>query len=263
MKFLYPYLILIFIGVHSKAQSLEDSAHQIADDTSNSFWKHNVSPKIYYLVGKIQAKRDLDNGIFLIQTYGNPGAEKPCSACRYENYGFKFVYHWDIVYDTKTEFIEGYNEVSQAYLKAKIGANAFARIDQLPGHYFDPAEVLRQFNYSKNRRRFYLIDVLNDSTIRVKLKVDSIFKDYPTLVKKIAYSIKSFSPDPIFKDSVQVLSYEKMKRTGFVVNKNAKGEFSYSITYDLSQLPADKLFCGCTFKTNIYSYIDRLKVALQ
>ena len=263
MKFLYPYLILVFIGVHSNAQSVEDSARQIADETTISFRMDKASPKVYYLVGRITAKRDLDSGVYLIQTYGNPDYEKPCLTCRYKKYGYNFEYNWDIVYDTKTAFIEGYNEVSKAYLKRKIGADAFARIDVMPAHYFDPNEVLNQFNYSKNRQRFYELELLDDSAIVVKLKVDSIFKDYPTLVKKIAYTIKLFPPNPVIKDSVQVLSYEHMKEAGFVVRKSATGDYSYRITYDLSQLPADKLFCGCTFKKNVYSYVEHLQLVSQ
>jgi len=256
MKFLYPYLILLLVGQHSDGQAVEDSARHMADDTTTSMWMYHASPKIYYQVGKILAKRDLANGIFLIQTYGSPDEEKPCSVCRYENYGFKFVYHWDIVYDTKTAFIDGYNEVSKAYLKTKIGANAFARIDVLPTHYFDPSAILRKFNYSSNRQRFFDIEVLNDSTIRVKLKIDSVFKSYPALVKKIAYAIR-----PVLSNTEQVLNYNQMKQVGFVVIKNARGEYSYYTRYDFSQLIADKLFCGCTFAKNVYSYIYRLKVA--
>ncbi|SEP49080.1 hypothetical protein SAMN05660816_06884 [Niastella yeongjuensis] len=181
MKFLYPCLIVVFIGLHSNAQSVEDSARQIANDTSVSIWEYKSSPKVFYLVGKILAKRDVAKGVFLIQSYGNPDWEKPCLACRYENYGFKFVYHWDIIYGTKSAFIDGYNEVSEAYLKTKIGANAFARIEVLPFHYFDPSAILRKFYYSKNRQRFYDLEELNDSRISFNYSILSSLPHYYTL----------------------------------------------------------------------------------
>jgi hypothetical protein len=59
---------------------------------------------------------------------------------------------------------------------------------------------------------------------------------------------------------MQILTYQQMKQTGFIAHKNARDEFSYNLTFDFSQLPASELYCGCTFKKNIYSLRDRLRL---
>jgi hypothetical protein len=261
MKFLYPFLAFLFGGLTGEGQTPEQIALRIANDTAISIWDHKVDPKVYYHLGKILAQRDINKDIFLIQTYGNPDFDKPCSICAYEKYGFRLQYHWDIVYDEKTNFIEGYNEISETYLKSKIGDSAFSKLEVLPAHFFDPATIINKFNSSKQRQRFYDIEILSDTAIRVKLKVDSIFKNYPALVKKIGYGIHGYMPKVEKNDSLQVLTYHQMKHAGFVVYKNARGNYSYSITYDFTQLPIEKLFCGCTFTKNIYSYIEQLKLA--
>ncbi|HEX6432143.1 MAG TPA: hypothetical protein VF008_30840 [Niastella sp.] len=261
MKYLYPLLILLFVQLTGVAQTIEQIALRIADDTATAIWKHKVDPKIYYKVGKIIAERDIKKHIYLIQTYGNPDHEKPCSVCAWERYGFKLEYNWDIVFDEKTNFIEGYNEVSKAYLKSMIGDSAYAVIEK-PTDNFDPEALLSNFKYSSNRQKFYDIEVENKNAIRIKLKVDSIFKGYPSLVEKIVYNITASTYNAKSKDSMMALTYQQMKQSGFVVHKNIRGDFAYYITFDLSQLPASELFCGCTFKKNIYTLADRLQLRL-
>lgn len=261
MKYLYPLIALLLVQLIAVAQTYEEIALRIADDTATSIWHHKVAPKIYYQVGKIIAERDIKRRVYLIQTYGNPDYERPCSVCSYERYGFKFQYHWDIVYDTKSNFIEGYNEVSKAYLKSKIGDSAFAFIN-VPTDDFDPAALIRNFQFSNNRQKFYDIEVINKNSIRIKIKVDSIFKGFQSLVKKIGYNIKLLPATSSNSDPTLVLTYLQMKQTGFVVYKNARGDFSYDITFDLTQLPATELYCGCTFKKNIFNLRDRMRLKL-
>ena len=81
-------------------------------------------------------------------------------------------------------------------------------------------------------------------------------------MEKIVYNITALTYNPKSKDSMMVLTYQQMKQTGFVVHKNIRGDFAYYITFDLSQLPATELFCGCTFKKNIYTLTDRLRLRL-
>jgi hypothetical protein len=84
MKYLYPLIILLLVQLAGASQRIDQIALSIADDTVNPFWDHKVDPKIYYQVGKIIAARDLKKHIYLIQTYGNPDHEKPCSVCAWE-----------------------------------------------------------------------------------------------------------------------------------------------------------------------------------
>jgi hypothetical protein len=122
-------MTLLLIQLVVIGQTDEEIARRIADDTATSIWNHKVAPKIYYQVGKIIAERDIKRQVYLIHTYGNPDHERPCSVCSYERYGFKLQYHWDIVFEEKDNFIEGYNKVSKAYLKSMIGDSAFTFID--------------------------------------------------------------------------------------------------------------------------------------
>lgn len=261
MKYLYLLVALLFVQFTTLAQTGEEIALRIADDTATSIWNHKVEPKIYYQVGKIIAERDIKRQVYLIQTYGNPDSERPCSVCSYERYGFKFQYHWDIVFDEKSNFIEGYNNVSKTYLKSMIGDSAYAFID-VPTDDFDPAALIHGFQFSNNRQKFYDIDVINKNSIRIKLKVDSIFKGFPSLAEKIIFHIEPMPAGSKSSDSMLVLTYQQVKQTGFIVHKNARDEFSYSLTFDLSQLPATELYCGCTFKKNIFNLRDRLRLKL-
>lgn len=231
-------------------------------DTTKSIWDYDsIPPDIYYCLGKYFAKRDLDNKIFLIQTYGNPDWENSCKVCRYKSYGFSFQYHWDIIYDTKTKFIEGYNEVSEAYLKAKIGDSAFAHIDDIPKDYFSPRDVLTK-NLDNGKHQYLLdIEMISDTTINVKLIVDSLFKEYPQFVTKVVYHISDFTFKNKTPGQTQILDYKQIQNVGFLLTEKSNDKYYFQIKFDFKAIANEEKYCWCDLMhEKEYSYMIPLTI---
>jgi len=257
----YILTTFMFIGSTSYGQTFKQTAFKIAQDTTKSIWSHKVKSKVYYYVGKIIAQKDIKNGVFLIQTYGNPDWENPCLVCPYEKYGFKFQYHWDIVYDTKTEFIKGYNQVSKAYLKNKIGAQAYSRLKHVPKDYFNPQAMISDLLSSKDKQQLYDGEIINDTTVALKIIVDTLFRKYPEILNKIIFHVKDLKLKTGDREKYQTLDFQHMKDSGFIVTRDKEGKCSFAIKFDFSQLVNSDLYCKCAFSNGSgFDYIGNVTI---
>ncbi len=259
--------VIGFISFSTYGQTLpcDKIAAQIADDTTKSIWDWNfdsIPHETYYCLGKYFAKRDIENKIFRIQTYGNPDWDNPCKACKYEMYGFKYEYHWDIIYSAKTKFIEGYNEVSLSYLKAKIGDSLYARLDDTPKYYFNPREVLNKNLFKENYSNLFRVSVINDTSILVKLHADSLFKEYPQYVSKINYQIRYYNDSTKTTEVKQYLSSSQIQNTGFVVIKNSGNRYYFDICFDFGALANEEKYCSCAL-TDPRNYCYRIPIIVK
>lgn len=231
-------------------------------DTTKSIWDYDsIPPDTYYCLGKYFAQRDIDKKVFLIQTYGNPEWANPCKVCRYKSYGFSFDYHFDIILDNVSKFIEGYNEISETYLKAKIGDSAYAHLDDIPKNYFNPREVLNKNLENENHQKLFDIDIINDTIINVKLIVDSLFKDYPQFLTKVIYEITDFNYKNKTPGQTQLMNYEQIKETGFRLREKSNDKYYFKINFDFSAIASEEKSCWCALMDEKkYSYIIPLTV---
>ena len=231
-------------------------------DTTKSIWNYDsIPPDTYYCLGKYFAQRDLDNKVFLIQTYGNPDWSNSCRDCRYKSYGFSFQYLWDIIYENKTKFIEGYNEVSKTYLKSKIGDSAFAHLDDIPKDYFNPRVVLTKILGNGNHKKYIDVTIINDTTINVKLIVDSLFKDYPEFLRKVVYHVSDFNFKNKTQVQTQILDYNQIQTIGFRLTEKSNDKYYFKINFDFKAIANEEKYCWCALMDEKeYSYIISLTI---
>jgi len=261
---IYIILLLLLTGCTTSRQipPCEELAKQMIADSTKAIWEYDsLSPETYFCLGKYFAQRDLDNKIFKIQTFGYPSYENPCSDCNYEFYGFKFEHQGDANWEGRSEYSEGYNETSLSYLKKKIGDSAFKHLDDIPEHYFNPkAVILENFGKGENPK-LYIIDIINDTTINVKLMVDSIFKDFPLLLEKIVYHVSDYDFKNRKAGEVKVLNFAQIRETGIRLTESTKDKYYLKIDFDFRSLVDQEKYCWCALlDPKEYSYLIPLIV---
>lgn len=260
------YILLIFglVSSYTYGQTLscEKLAKQMEADSIKSIWNYDsIPPDTYYCLGKYFAQRDIRKEVFLIQTYGNPDWSNPCTVCRYKSYGFSFYYHFDIILENVTEFIEGYNEISEAYLKAKIGDSAFAHINDIPNEYFNPREVLTKTLGNGEHKKYLDIAIINDTTINVKLIVDSLFKEYPQFLPKVVYHINDYNFQSKTPGQTQILDYKQIQTVGFRLTEKSNDKYYFKISFDFKAIANEEKYCWCALRDEKeYSYIIPLTI---
>jgi hypothetical protein len=253
--------VLVTSCSNKEALTCEKLARQMEADTSKSIWDYGHIPTdTYYCLGKYFAQRDIDKKILLVQAYGDPDAANPCLVCRYKSYGFSFQYHFDIISEEVTKFIEGYNEISKSYLRSKIGDSLFVHLDDIPNEYFDPREVLRK-NFNGDSKRLFKTAVINDSTINVKLAVDTLFKDYPEFSTNVVYYINDYALKLKGKEQPQLLDYKQIKETGFKLTEKSNDKYYFKINFDFKVVADKERYCWCASMNEMkYGYIIPLTV---
>ena len=280
---LKPTFILLISGLVSSISygqilACDNLAKQLYEEPVKSIFRFDSIPsETYFCIGKYFAQRDIDRNIFLIQTIDPTfdNTENLWKVCRYESYGFSFHCAIDFVQDNYsyyqdkfTMFIEGYNEISEAYLKAKIGDSVFAHLNDIPKGYFNPEKFLYE-NFQGSYERFFHMDIINDTTINVKLMVDSLFKEYPQFVLKVDYEITeckiAHHSDKDFScGELHLMDYREIKETGFRVTKsfNDLYRFKISFRFDHKAIAAEGNYDWCELmdrRTNAYHLYLRAK----
>lgn len=258
------YILLIFghVSFFTFGQMLtcEKLAKQMEANTTKSIWNYDsIPPDIYNCLGMYFAQRDIEKKVFLIHTYGLAKWTNPCIVCRYRSYGYSFYYHEDIILDNVTNFIEGYNEISEAYLKDKVGDSEFLHLNVIPKENFNPTEVLTKNLNNGDHQRFFDIDIINDTTINVKLVVDSLFKDYPQFLSKIVYDIADYKNES--PRQTQKMNYQQIKDVGFRLTEKSNDTYFFKINFDFKALASEEKYCWCAIMDKMeYSFIIPLKV---
>lgn len=266
-------LIILISGLvssisYGQTLACENLAKQLYEEQAGSIFhvksifrfRYDSIPLDYYCIGKYFSQRDIDSNIFLIQTDDGSfnNSENLWKVCRYESYGFNFHNPIDFIqdnyslyYNMFTEFIKGYNEISEAYLKAKIGDSAFAHLNDIPKGYFNPQNFLYE-KLQGNYKRFFHVDIINNTTINVKLMVDSLFKEYPQFVLKVDYEIAECEianhDDKDFScGELHLMDNKEIKETGFRVTKsfNDLYRFKISFRFDHKAIAAEGKYDWC------------------
>lgn len=231
-------------------------------DTTKSIWNYdNIPSDTYYCLGKYFAQRDINKNLFLIHTYGLPEWANPCIICRYKSYGFCFYYHDDIILENITKFIDGYNEIAKQYLKTKIGDSTFAHLDDIPNNYFNPSEVLEKALGNGDHKKYLDITIINDTTINVKLIVDSLFKDYPQFLMKIGYNINDLNFKSKTPGQTQTFDYKQIQTMGFHLTEKSNDKYYFKINFDFKGIANENRYCWCALMDEKkYSYVIPLTI---
>lgn len=242
--------------------SCDELAKQIEKDTTKTIWSYNnISPDTYYCLGKYFAQKDIENEIYIIQTYGSPEWADPCRICGYKSYGISFHYLFDIIIESETRFIEGYNEVSKAYLKSKIGDSAFAKLNETSESNFNPRMFISEAFGGRNIKRYTDISIINDTLINVKLKIDSVYKEYPQIKTKVKYKISAYNAKNKKMESEQIFDYKEIQTIGFYVTKGFKNRYIFEINFDFKDIANLEGFCWCPSMNYInYGYVIPLVI---
>ena len=236
-------LFLLFIFHSSFGQRLQcDSiAKKLRSDTTKSIFDHvEIDPTTFYCLGKHFAQQDIAEGLFLIHTYGSPDWNDPCSVCRYKDLGFDFVYHYDIVCETKTSFIKGYSEVSETYLKRKIGDSAYSNLNKVHKNYFNPQTFINENFEGLSFQNNIKAEKVNDTQICVKLLIDSFYKNFKQFAPFVKYEI---ADDKTRKPTWY--SYIELKEKGFILNKKSYQKYRFKIRFDFSEIAKHQSYCKC------------------
>jgi len=202
-----------------------------------------LTSETYHCLGQYLAQRDINNNIFLIQSYGLSEWSNPCIVCRYKSHGFQFHYLEDIIEDNITSFIEGYNEISKDYLKNQIGDSAYTHINDVPKEYFNPVEFINESLSSANMKRPYSHTVVNDSIINVRFTFDSFFKDNTYILSKTIFTIEEFNGSG--DTTTLTLNYEQLKEKGVQVKEKHRNKYTFKITFDFNALESEERYCWC------------------
>jgi hypothetical protein len=88
-----------------------------------------ISGNLPYQIGRLHAYIDLARGHYELQTFGplDRGLEE-FNEIATERYGFEIVTHGCIISEAGIERMRGYNEVSEAAIRRKYGANVIEYI---------------------------------------------------------------------------------------------------------------------------------------
>lgn len=251
-------LSLISITTIAKKLTYEEVVEKINKDSTKNIWNiQDLSDEDYYFVGKYFAEKDTEKDIRIIQTYGNPDWMNPCKVCSYENQHIYFNYHFDIIFENITKFIEGYNDVSKTYIKKKIGDSLFTHLDDEPNSYFNPRDVLMNIYSIKGINNNFTINVINDSILNVKIKADSMFKDYPKYATKIIFHLKDLFNK---EKSAEIFDYQQATEKGINLKKMKNGKFVLEIGFDFKKIAQYEEFCSCALIKETYKYLLPISV---
>lgn len=247
------FIPFVFLCVFTHAQQLgcQKLIKKIEADSNNEelMWAHDeFTLDDYYCAGKYFAQHDIEKGIYLIQYSSNEEQANPCRICNYKQYGFSFEYHWhgDIVFGTTEKFIEGYNEISKAFLKAKVGDSIFQYLETIPNEYFNPNKILNNV-FAKNKySKYFDIERINNKTINVKINIDSLFKGYPALIEKtICHITPNYNRNSKHNLPAQTFNYKQIKEVGFRLIQQGKDKYIFKVDFDFSNIKRKEEYCWC------------------
>lgn len=219
-------------------QNCEEIGNEILLDSNLNVWTYpNLSLNDYYCLGQFFANWDLQNGNYLIQTYGSPEYKNTCLLCNYEEYGIYFFYHFDIIIDSRTQFIKGYNEISKLKIKEKFGDSIFVELDFIDSNLISPQKVL---DYLLNEEKYsYLnVTVINDTICNVKLNLDVIENQFSLDLSELRIKVE----DVIYKTETKSVLYREMKENGILLRERSNNKYFLSLEFDFRSIAQ---FCFC------------------
>lgn len=248
-------LLALFLSTSAAAQKLpcEALGKRLAADTGRTPWYFSdLNEDSCHCLGRYFARQDSARKVYKILTYGSADmTTDPCRVCRYEDKDFRFEYYHDIVSDCLTQYMEGYNAVSRAELKRRMGDSAYAKIDEPPVHYFNPRGLLNQAFSSGNTAKYLRVQRLDSVTVMAKLEMDSLFRQYPQFLPKIVYHV---SDDR--QNNLQTLDYRQMKENGCRLTQKPGQRYFLKIVFDFTGIADEEPYCRCALTDkNAYGYI--------
>lgn len=230
-------------------------AAEIYSDSTKNIWSYQkLELEDYFCLGQKFAEWDIEQGHLIIQTYGSPEYQNACRLCNYENAGISFYYHFNIIEESHTEFISGYNQVSEPYLQAKLGHNIFDSLNLYDSNKVTPHEVFELIQLDTNFT-FLNITSINDTLINVKMDLDSISRKL-----KLGLNMLSIKVIDVFQEmESQTYKYSELKTAGVLINKHSRGKFYLTYQLDFNQVEE---VCSCV-EVKKYSGIWTIPITIK
>jgi len=223
----------------------EDLGKEIIANPSVSIWDYSKDENVNYeCLGNYLAKNDIRNNILIIHSYGSPGINNICKICMYKELGISFEYYYDIIYEHKTAFMTGYNNVVKGYIKEKYGKTIFDSINHIETSKIEPYKF---FSSIKSDKINNYIDItkINDSLINVKLDLDSVAKslnlDFTNLTMELSND---------FNGEKTEVRYDSLKLNGYDLKQNEKGKFLLCCNFNFSNV---ENICYCEYAEKYFS----------
>lgn len=193
-----------------KKLACSDIGQEILSDSTLNLWNYpDLKPKDYYCLGKYFADWDLKEGQLIIQTYGDLNGQDPCILCNYERLGIIHNYHFDIIEDKTTQFIEGYNSISKSRIKERFGSDIFNKLESKDSNFVSPKDFIESILEIK-ASLYTTTELINDSTMLVKLNLDSVADNFGLDLSPLTFEILPISK----KREKFTIDYRALKENG-------------------------------------------------
>jgi hypothetical protein len=94
-------------------------------------------------------------------------------------------------------------------------------------------------------KRLFDIDAINDSTINVKLIVDSLFKNNPQLLTKAVYRVTDYVFKQKTNQHAQVLNFREISEIGFRLSERTNDKYILKIDFEFEDTFNKEEYCWC------------------